>query len=110
LVGEEQWWDDDGCLERIVAQEQIHNTDTEQCGGGGTTVWGAAFEVGHQTCDASFWQSYCEWAALLGEMEQTAGEGGHAAGGAQSAIAPQYFCDKLGAGDGWRGYLCFILV
>jgi hypothetical protein len=33
--------------------------------------------------------------------------GGHTDGGAQSAIAPPWFCDKSGAGDGCRGHLFF---
>jgi hypothetical protein len=39
--------------------------------------------------------------------DQIAGEGGHAAGGAQSAMAPPWFCDELGAGDRCRGNLLF---
>ena len=31
----------------------------------------------------------------------------HAAGGAQSAMAPPWFCDKLGARDRCRGHLLF---
>jgi hypothetical protein len=33
--------------------------------------------------------------------------GGHAAGGSQSAMAPPWFCDELGAGDRCRGHLVY---
>ncbi len=61
----------------------------------------------HQTCDTSFWQGHGGCAALLGEREQTAREGEHTDGEAQSAIPPQWLCDALGAGGGCRGHLFF---
>ena len=47
---------------------------------------------------------------LLGEREQITGDGEHAACGAQSAIALQWFCDKLGVGDGCGVIYYFIVT
>ena len=44
---------------------------------------------------------------LLLSRDQIAGEGGHAAGRAQSAMALPWFCDELGAGDRCRGHLLY---
>jgi len=61
-----------------------------------------------KTREMSRFTSFCPTqACTIPSRDQIAGEGGHAAGGAQSAMAPPWFCDELGAGDRCRGNLLF---